>query len=167
MRFTRVLLFAGGLAACSSKPQSPAGQDPKAVLQAYVDAWNRHDSLALDTLLAPTGIHEDLAWGFRGEGPAAVRGFMRDVIAVSPDYHWEVTSSFTDGQSVVAEWTWTATFTGPSPSGPVSNQHVAGRGAAVAQIANGRIIRLSDYYDAASFFPRQTPDTAHKRGPAQ
>ena len=105
MRFTRVLLIAGGLAACSSKLQSPAGQDSKAVLQAYVDAWNRHDSLALDTLLAPTGIHEDLAWGFRGEGPAAVRGFMRDVIAVSPDYHWEVTSSFTDGQSVVAEWT--------------------------------------------------------------
>jgi len=162
MRFTGTLLIAVGLAACSSNPQSPAGQDPKAVLQAYVDAWNRHDSLALDTLLAPTGIHEDLAWGFRGEGPAAVRRFMRDVIAVSPDYHWEVTASFTDGQSVVGEWTWTATFTGPSPSGPVTNQHVAGRGAAIAQIADGKIVRLSDYYDAASFFPKQAPDTTHK-----
>jgi steroid delta-isomerase-like uncharacterized protein len=167
MRFEGMLLIAGGLAACSSKPQSPAGQDPRAVLQAYVDAWNRHDSLALDTLLAPTGIHEDLAWGFRGEGPAAVRGFMRDVIAVSPDFQWGVTASFTDGQRVVAEWTWTATFTGPSPSGPVTNQLVAGRGVAVAQIAKGKIIRLSDYYDAASFFPKQTPDMAHRRGSAQ
>jgi len=157
-----VLLIASGLAACSPRPQSPTGQDPKAVLQAYVDAWNRHDSLAFDTLLAPAGIHEDLAWGFRGKGPGAVRGFMRDVIAVSPDFHWDVTSSFSDGQSVVAEWTWTATFTGPSPSGPVTNQPVAGRGAAVAQIANGKIVRLSDYYDAASFFPKQPPDTAHK-----
>jgi steroid delta-isomerase-like uncharacterized protein len=156
---TATLLITLGLAACSPQPQSPSGPDPKAVLQAYVDAWNRHDSLALDTLLAPAGVHEDLAWGFRGEGPAAVRGFMRDVIAVSPDYHWEVTSSFTDGQSVMAEWTWTATFTGPSPSGPVTNQRIAGRGAAVAQIANGKIVRLSDYYDAASFFPKQVPDT--------
>lgn len=163
MQFTGMLLVAGSLAACSFRPQSPTGQDPKAVLQAYVDAWNRHDSLALDTLLAPTGIHEDLAWGFRGEGPAAVRGFMRNVIAVSPDYHWGVTSSFSDGQSVVAEWTWTASFTGQSPSGPVTNQPVSGRGAAVAQIANGKIVRLSDYYDAASFFPKQTPDSAHKK----
>jgi steroid delta-isomerase-like uncharacterized protein len=162
MKFTRMLLIAVGVAACSSKPQGRAGQDPKAVLQAYVDAWNRHDSLALDTLLAPTGIHEDFAWGFRGEGPAAVRGFMRDVIAVSPDFHWEVTSAFSDGHNVVGEWTWTATFTGPSPTGPVTNQPVAGRGAAVAQIANGKIVRLSDYYDAASFFPQSAPDTARK-----
>ena len=159
---TGTLLIVVGLTACSPQPPSPAGQDPMAVLQAYVEAWNRHDSLALDTLLAPAGVHEDLAWGFRGEGPAAVRGFMRDIIAVSPDYHWEITSSFTDGQSVVGEWTWTATFTGPSPSGPVTNQNVAGRGAAVAQIAKGKIVRLSDYYDAASFFPKQTPDTVHK-----
>jgi len=151
---SRTLLAAVGLAACSPGPQSAAGPDPKAVLQAYVDAWNRHDSLALDTLLAPAGVHEDLAWGFHGEGPAAVRGFMRDVIAVSPDYHWTVTSSFTDGQRVTAEWTWTASFTGPGPSGPVTNQQVAGRGAAVAQIENGKITRLSDYYDAASFFPK-------------
>lgn len=159
---TGTLFIAVGLAACSPRSTTSAGPDPKAVLQAYVDAWNRHDSLALDTLLAPAGIHEDLAWGFRGEGPVAVRSFMRDVIAVSPDYHWEVTSSFTDGQSAVAEWTWTATFTGPSPSGPVTNQPVRGRGAAVAQIANGKIVRLSDYYDAASFFPKQVPDTARK-----
>ena len=159
---TGTLLIAAGLAACSSRPQSIAGPGPKAVLQAYVDAWNRHDSLALDTLLAPAGIHEDLAWGFRGEGPAAVRAFMRDVIAVSPDYHWTVSSSFTDGQSVAAEWTWTATYTGPSPGGPVTNQRITGRGAAVARIANGKIVRLSDYYDVASFFPKQLPDSARK-----
>jgi steroid delta-isomerase-like uncharacterized protein len=156
---TRILIAAIGLAACSPQPQSAGDPDPKAVLQAYIDAWNRHDSLALDTLLAPTGIHEDFAWGFRGEGPAAVRGFMRDVIAVSPDYRWEVNSSFAEGERVTAEWTWTATYTGPSPSGPVTNQPVTGRGAAVARIANGKIIHLSDYYDVASFFPKPLPDS--------
>ncbi len=156
------ILTAGGLAACSPPAQNTAGSDPKAVLEAYVDAWNHHDSLALDTLLAPAGIHEDLAWGFRGEGPAAVRAFMRDVIAVGPDYHWEITSTLTDGQRVAAEWTWTATYTGSSPGGPVTNQPISGRGAAVAQIADGKIVRLSDYYDVASFFPKQLADSTRK-----
>ncbi len=159
---TGALAAAIGLFACSPQPQSTADPDPKAVLLAYIDAWNRHDSLALDTLLAPTGIHEDFAWGFRGEGPAAVRGFMRDVIAVSPNYRWEVNSSFTDGESVTAEWTWTATYTGPSPGGPVTNQPVRGRGAAVARIANGKIILLSDYYDVASFFPKPVADSSRR-----
>jgi steroid delta-isomerase-like uncharacterized protein len=156
----RSILALLALAACSSRPQGPAGPDPKTVVQAYVDAWNRHDSLALDTILAPNGVHEDIAWGFRGEGPAAVRGFMRDVIAVSPDFHWEVTSSFSDGNRVTAEWTWTASFTGPGPSGPVTNQRVNGRGAAVVEVVDGRIVRLTDYYDTASFFPRPKADSA-------
>lgn len=167
MRITAMLLLAVGLAACTVQRQVPSGREPRAVLQAYVDAWNRHDSLAIDTLLAPNGIHEDLAWGFRGEGPTAVRDFMRSVIAVSPDYQWKVTSSFADGESVVAEWTWTASFTGQSPSGPVTGQPVSGRGAAVAQVVNGKIVRLSDYYDAASFFPKPTPDTAQTNGAKQ
>ncbi|HSM18582.1 MAG TPA: nuclear transport factor 2 family protein [Gemmatimonadales bacterium] len=162
MKIARAVLLGAVVTACAPTAQTPAADKPEAVLQAYVDAWNRHDSLAIDSLLGPTGVHEDFAWGFRGEGAAAVRAFMRDVIAVSPDYHWQVTSSFSDGQSVVGEWTWTATFTGPSPSGPVTNQHITGRGAAVAEIANGRIVRLSDYYDAASFFPRQVSDTADR-----
>jgi len=132
------------------------------MLQTYVDAWNRHDSLALDTLLAPTGVHEDLAWGFRGEGPAAVRAFMRDVIAVSPDYKWEITRSFADGQHVAAEWTWTATYTGPSPIGPVTNRHVSGRGAAIVRIEDGKIAHFTDYYDVASFFPPQARDSVPK-----
>lgn len=160
MKFAEVVLLGAVATACAPATQKPVTDKPEAVLQAYVDAWNRHDSLALDSLLAPGGVHEDFAWGFRGEGPADVRAFMRDVIAVSPDYQWQLTSSFSDGQRVVGEWTWTATFTGPSPSGPVTNQRITGRGAAVAEIANGKIVRLSDYYDAASFFPRQMPDSA-------
>ena len=132
------------------------------MLQAYVDAWNRHDSLAFDTLLAPAGIHEDLAWGFRGEGPAAVRAFMRDVIAVSPDYHWEVTL-FLHGRAKRSSGVDVDGHLHRSqPGWAGERQRITGRGAAVARIANGKIVRLSDYYDVASFFPKQLPDTARK-----
>jgi len=154
-----LLATAAAISACAAPPQNKPATNAQATLQAYVDAWNRHDSLALDTLLAPTGVHEDLAWGFRGEGAAAVRAFMRDVIAVSPDYKWVITRSFADGQNVAAEWTWTATYTGPSPIGPVTNQPISGRGAAIVRIEGGKIAHFTDYYDVASFFPRRTRDS--------
>jgi steroid delta-isomerase-like uncharacterized protein len=150
------------IAGCSAPPPGQTGSDPKAVLQAYVDAWNRRDSLALDTLLAPAGIHEDIPWGFRGGRGAAVHGFMRDVIATQPDYQWRIIASFADGPNVTAEWTWTATYSGPSPIGPVTNRRVSGRGAAVARVDNGKITHFTDYYDVASFFPRQAPDPARQ-----
>ena len=154
-----LLLIATVIAGCSPPPRGQAGPDPKAVLQAYVDAWNRRDSLALDTLLAPTGVHEDIAWGFRGGRGAAVRGFMRDAIAAEPDYQWQVTASFADGPNVAAEWTWTATYTGPSPIGPVTDRRISGRGAAVVRVESGKITHFTDYYDVASFFPRRAPDS--------
>lgn len=64
------------------------------------------------------------------------------------------------GSHVAAEWTWTATYTGDSPIGPVTNFRGSARGALIAEIENGRIKRLTDYYDNASFFRRAPPDSA-------
>jgi steroid delta-isomerase-like uncharacterized protein len=133
-----------------------ASQSPKAVLQAYIAAWNRHDFAAFDALLAPDGIHEDIAAGFRGEGPAQVKAFMRDMLKGQPDLEWKVTSIIQSGPLVAAEWTWTSTFTGDSPGGPVVAKRISGRGASVAVIENGRIKRFSDYYDTLSYFPKTT-----------
>src|SRR5712664_2695308 len=51
----------------------------KAVLEAYVSAWNRHDFAALDKLLTPDAVHEDIAWPSRDEGPAQIKEFMRQI----------------------------------------------------------------------------------------
>jgi steroid delta-isomerase-like uncharacterized protein len=131
----------------------------KSLLQAYVSAWNRHDSAALDTLLTPDAIHEDIAWGFRG-GPAQIKEFMRRVVESEPDLDWRLTTVIEKGAFVAAEWTWTATYTGDSPIGPVVRKRVSGRGATVAVIENGRIKRFTDYYDTASFFPKAPADSA-------
>ena len=133
-----------------------ASQSPKAVLQAYISAWNHHDFAAFDRLLAPDGIHEDIAAGFRGEGPAQVKDFMRDMLKAQPDLEWKVTSIIESGPIVAAEWTWTSTFTGDGPSGSVVAKRISGRGASVAVIENGRIKRFTDYYDTLSYFPKTT-----------
>jgi len=126
----------------------------KAVLEAYVSAWNRHDFAALDKLLTPDALHEDIAWPSRDEGPAQIKEFMRHMIAAEPDFDWHLTTIVDGGSVVAAEWKWTATYTGDSPIGHVDRFHGSGRGASVAVIENGRIKRFSDYYDFASFFPK-------------
>jgi steroid delta-isomerase-like uncharacterized protein len=130
---------------------SPSG---KAVLEAYVSAWNRHDFAALDNLLTPDAIHEDIAQGFRGQGPAQIKDFMRAMIEGQPDLNWRLTAVVDASPSVAAEWTWTSTYTGNSPIGPVVRKQISGRGVSIVLIENGRIKRLTDYYDMASFFPK-------------
>jgi hypothetical protein len=147
------------LLACSRPPGTSDAHDGRAVLEAYVRAWNAHDSMALDTLLAPTGVHEDLAQGFRGQGPVQVRGFLRQVIAQEPDFRWRLTAVYPHDSVIAAEWTWAGTYTGPGPSGPLVNQPDSGRGASIAVIRGGRIERFTDYYDAASFFSATAPPT--------
>jgi steroid delta-isomerase-like uncharacterized protein len=140
--------------ACGWQARAQTQQSGKQVLEAYVSAWNRHDFAAFDKLLAADAIHEDIAQGFRGHGPAQIKEFMRGMIKEQPDLNWHLTTIVDAGPMVAAEWTWTGTFTGDSPSGPVERKRVSGRGASVAVIENGRIKRFTDYYDSASFFPK-------------
>lgn len=155
---TKWLYAAGALAAvslhaCAVEKKPPVVESGKAVVQAYIDAWNKHDSAALDTLLAPDAIHEDFAQNFRGKGRAEIVKFMRGTVAVEPDFKWQVTNSIEEGRYVALEWTWTATYTGPDPTGkPVVNRRISGRGASFAELENRKIKRFSDYFDIASLF---------------
>lgn len=141
---------------CTAQRNEPPAQSGRAVFEAYVSAWNRHDSLAFDTLLAPDAVHTDIAQNFRGN-PAQTKEFMRNVISGEPDFQWRLTNVVESGATVAAEWTWTATHTGPSPIGPVTRRRISGPGATFAEIENGRIKRFTDYYDLASFFRETAP----------
>ncbi len=148
-----VSLLALTITACAVQEKRPAAEGDKAVVSAYVRAWNQHDTVAIDTLLAADAIHEDHAQNFRGKGPKEVIAFMRGVISSEPDYRITVTNSIEDGKFVALEWTWTASYTGPDPTGKrVTNRRTSGKGSSFAEVENGKIKRFTDYYDLASFF---------------
>jgi steroid delta-isomerase-like uncharacterized protein len=162
--------FAAGLTmsaialGCTAQRNEPPVQSGRAVVEAYVSAWNRHDSLALDTLMASDAVHTDIAQNFQGRGPAQTKEFMRMIISTEPDFQWRLTKVIESGPTLAAEWTWTATHTGPSPIGPVTRRRISGPGSSFVEIENGRIKRFTDYYDGASFF-REAPapaDTARR-----
>jgi hypothetical protein len=70
-----------------------------------------------------------------------------------PDLKWRLTKIVEAGSTVAAEWTWTSTYTGQGPTGPVKAQKITARGAAFAVVEGGHIRRFVDYYDFASAFP--------------
>lgn len=139
--------------ACAVYQKKQTVEGDKAVVDAYVSAWNQRDTVALDTLLAADAIHEDVVQNFRGKGPKEVITFMRGVAAAEPDYKWTVTNALEDGKYVALEWTWTGTYSGPDPTGKrVTNKRISGRGMSLAEVDNGKIKRFTDYYDMASYF---------------
>jgi hypothetical protein len=42
-------------------------------------------------------------------------------IAQEPDFNWQIDRFIVSGSTAVAEWTWTATFTGDGPYGPAKD----------------------------------------------
>jgi steroid delta-isomerase-like uncharacterized protein len=82
-------------------------------LQAFADAWNRHDADALMSFMTDDCVFESSAgsevWGTRSEGPDAVRAAYAEVWATFPDAHWANARHFVCGDRGVSEWTFTGT----------------------------------------------------------
>ncbi len=82
-------------------------------LQAFADAWNRHDVEALMSFMTEDCVFEASAGleicGTRFEGQEAVRGAYAEVWATFPDAHWGGPRHFVCGLRGVSEWTFTGT----------------------------------------------------------
>ena len=82
-------------------------------LQAFADAWNRHDVVTLMTFMTDDCVFEASAGpdvcGVRYEGTEAVRTAFSDVWATFPDAQWSNARHFVSGIRGVSEWTFTGT----------------------------------------------------------
>jgi steroid delta-isomerase-like uncharacterized protein len=83
------------------------------LLQAFADAWNRHDADALMLFMAEDCIFEasagDEVWGTRYAGREAVRAGFAEVWETFPDAHWANARHFVHADRGVSEWTFTGT----------------------------------------------------------
>lgn len=84
-----------------------------ALLDAYANAWNRHDIEAIMSMMTDDCVFEASAGpevcGERHEGPEAVRSAFEDVWATFPDSQWGGARHFMQGDRGVSEWTFTGT----------------------------------------------------------
>ena len=82
-------------------------------LEAFADAWNRHDADALMRFMTEDCVFEasagEDACGSRHAGSEAVRAAFSDVWKVFPDAQWRGARHFVCGDRGVSEWTFTGT----------------------------------------------------------
>ena len=82
-------------------------------LQAFADAWNRHDIDALMSFMTDDCVFESSSghdiWGTRHAGCDAVRAGFASVWQTFPDAHWANVRHFVHGDRGVSEWTFTGT----------------------------------------------------------
>ena len=95
-------------------PRQSADSHLEALLQAFADAWNRHDVDALMAMMTDDGVFEasagDSVHGERHEGQRAVRAAFAGVFSQYPDAHWGDARHFVAGDRGVSEWTFTGTL---------------------------------------------------------
>ena len=111
------------------------------VLQAFADAWNRHDVDALMLFMTEDCVFEASAGpevcGTRYAGREAVRAGFEDVWATFPDAHWGGARHFVCGDRGVSEWT----FTGTRADGT----RVEVRGCDLFTFRDGKIVLKNSY----------------------
>jgi ketosteroid isomerase-like protein len=84
------------------------------LLQAFADAWNRHDVDALMSMMTPDGVFEasggNAVDGERYEGAQAVRAAYAAIFVAYPDAHWGNARHVVSGDRGLSEWTFTGTM---------------------------------------------------------
>jgi steroid delta-isomerase-like uncharacterized protein len=85
------------------------------MLDAFADAWNRHDADALMSFMSDDCVFESSAgpdpWGTRYVGRDEVRAGFVEVWTTFPDAHWGHATHFVHGDRGVSEWIFTGTRT--------------------------------------------------------
>ncbi len=110
-------------------------------LQAFADAWNRHDVNALMEFMTHDCVYETSSgldvYGTRYEGQKAVREGFASVWESFPDAQWLGARHFVVGSRGVSEWTFTGTNT--------DGQSVEVDGCDVFTFRDGKILVKNSY----------------------
>ena len=150
----RLVLLSAPLALATIRVAAAAGEDPGKVLLAYTQAWSSHDAEKAAALLAPDAVYLDITIGEPQTGRAEIKKNVIDIyLRAVPDLQWQVKGEpIVTGSRVAIEWQISGTNTGAwAEDSPASGRMFNFDGASVAEIRDGHIVQLTDYYDGLSF----------------
>jgi uncharacterized protein YceH (UPF0502 family) len=119
------------------------------VIDAYNEAWNRHDLDAIMELHAPAMVFENHNAGERAEG-AAVRAHIGAIFENWPDLRFTGRSLYVGDDFVVQEWTAYATH--------ASGKELTWEGVDIFPFKSGKILRKDVYTPASRRVAEQLGD---------
>ncbi|PWT84445.1 MAG: hypothetical protein C5B57_04830 [Blastocatellia bacterium] len=126
------------------------GAPDRTFFDAYLGAWNEHDSAAVARHMADDAIYEDVALGRILHGPSEIASFVEEATRSSSDFRFEVVSLFTVGNQYANEWIMVGTNDRELRGVPATGRSFRVRGASIGRLdQTGRIIENRDYYNLA------------------
>ena len=90
--------------------------------------------------------------GGRHEGREAIRAWIAGGAGALSDVHFDTGRVIEDGSTIVVEWTWRSTHTGPLPLPdgsviPATGKVIDFPGVTIADVRDGQIVAARDYFD--------------------
>ncbi len=142
-----VVLFLTLCSGCEIPQPSDGLTSPEDLAASVAEIWSGHDTDLVDDVFADDGIYEDVAMQASMRGKAEIRGFMEETFAGFPDFNVEQVRFFSTENMIASEWIMSGTHTGDFPGFEATGNPFSVRGASVAVVRDGKIVRWTDYYD--------------------
>lgn len=121
------------------------------IMEAYFDAFNKHDAKAVAALFATGGKYIDSAVSSGVEGQA-LEDYLQGHYSAFPDATYQILRTIVGSDGLVScEWRFKGTNAGPLGNSPATNRGVEVPGASILQVANDKITWLHGYYDRRNF----------------
>jgi steroid delta-isomerase-like uncharacterized protein len=119
----------------------------RTILEAYFDAFNKHDPEAVAGLFAKGGKYIDSAVSSGVEGKA-LEDYLQGHYAAFPDASYQLLTTVADTDGLAAcEWRFKGTNLGPLGNSPATNRGVEMLGASILRVNGDKIAWLHGYYD--------------------
>ncbi len=115
-------------------------------------AWNAHDVDGIAAFYTDDCFKEDIAVGKVAHGKEEMKALIGGAFAAMPDMEIELVTLFDSGDWAATEWIMSGSYSNDYPGFPLAaGRRFSVRGASVMELRNGKIRRISDYWNFASF----------------
>jgi steroid delta-isomerase-like uncharacterized protein len=149
------MIFARPSSAVSST--TSAEQIHRLVNELYA-SWSLHEPQRIDAIFTDDGVYNDIAGGKDHRGKEQIKQLLRAAFAWAPDFRVTMISLTIGNETAATEWISEGIQTGRIGDLPASGNSFRLRGASILTFRNGKISKVTDYYDMATFL-RQLGNT--------
>jgi len=124
-------------------------------VEEFFEAMNRHDLEGMARLLDEQVVAEEVAEPEPCRGLEAFKASYRELFQGYPDCRCQVLATYDAGSEVICEVLWSATNSGEFRGSPPTGKAVELRIAYFFKFGQGRITRITEYYDLATLLVQQ------------